>query len=85
MNFPEQVKIVEVGPRDGLQNESVTVPAALAFFELAGEPEEIEWYDTDYFFDESARASRRRWLGELTRRRGGPERTTGAHRLRRGS
>jgi len=27
MSFPEQVKIVEVGPRDGLQNESVTVPA----------------------------------------------------------
>jgi hydroxymethylglutaryl-CoA lyase len=27
MNFPERVKIVEVGPRDGLQNESETVPA----------------------------------------------------------
>ncbi|MGD2172327.1 MAG: hydroxymethylglutaryl-CoA lyase [Gammaproteobacteria bacterium] len=27
MNFPAAVKIVEVGPRDGLQNESVTVPA----------------------------------------------------------
>ncbi len=27
MSFPERVKIVEVGPRDGLQNESVTVPA----------------------------------------------------------
>ena len=26
MTFPKQVKIVEVGPRDGLQNESVTVP-----------------------------------------------------------
>ena len=25
--LPEQVKIVEVGPRDGLQNEAVTVPA----------------------------------------------------------
>ena len=29
MNFPEQVKIVEVGPRDGLQNESLTVPAEI--------------------------------------------------------
>ncbi|HUV21778.1 MAG TPA: hydroxymethylglutaryl-CoA lyase [Gammaproteobacteria bacterium] len=29
MNFPEQVKIVEVGPRDGLQNEAVTVPAEI--------------------------------------------------------
>jgi len=29
MNFPEQVKIVEVGPRDGLQNESTTVPAEI--------------------------------------------------------
>ncbi len=29
MSFPEQVKIVEVGPRDGLQNESVTVPAEI--------------------------------------------------------
>ena len=29
MNFPERVKIVEVGPRDGLQNESVTVPAEI--------------------------------------------------------
>ena len=27
MNFPERIKIVEVGPRDGLQNESETVPA----------------------------------------------------------
>lgn len=27
MNVPAAVKIVEVGPRDGLQNESVTVPA----------------------------------------------------------
>ncbi len=26
MSFPEQVKIVEVGPRDGLQNETSTVP-----------------------------------------------------------
>ncbi len=29
MSFPEQVKIVEVGPRDGLQNESSTVPAEI--------------------------------------------------------
>ena len=29
MSFPERVKIVEVGPRDGLQNESVTVPAEI--------------------------------------------------------
>ena len=29
MKFPERVKIVEVGPRDGLQNESVTVPAEI--------------------------------------------------------
>ena len=29
MSFPEHVKIVEVGPRDGLQNESVTVPAEI--------------------------------------------------------
>ena len=29
MIFPERVKIVEVGPRDGLQNESVTVPAEI--------------------------------------------------------
>jgi hydroxymethylglutaryl-CoA lyase len=29
MNFPQRVKIVEVGPRDGLQNESVTVPAEI--------------------------------------------------------
>jgi hydroxymethylglutaryl-CoA lyase len=29
MSFPDQVKIVEVGPRDGLQNESVTVPAEI--------------------------------------------------------
>ena len=26
MSFPERVKIVEVGPRDGLQNEAITVP-----------------------------------------------------------
>ena len=29
MSFPERIKIVEVGPRDGLQNESVTVPAEI--------------------------------------------------------
>lgn len=29
MSFPERVKIVEVGPRDGLQNESVIVPAEI--------------------------------------------------------
>ncbi len=29
MSYPEKVKIVEVGPRDGLQNESVTVPAEI--------------------------------------------------------
>ena len=29
MNYPTQVKLVEVGPRDGLQNEKQTVPAAV--------------------------------------------------------
>lgn len=29
MNFPSHVKIVEVGPRDGLQNESVIIPTAV--------------------------------------------------------
>jgi hydroxymethylglutaryl-CoA lyase len=29
MRFPKHVKIVEVGPRDGLQNESTTVPAEI--------------------------------------------------------
>ncbi|MDH3535922.1 MAG: hydroxymethylglutaryl-CoA lyase [Gammaproteobacteria bacterium] len=29
MSFPERVKIVEVGPRDGLQNESAVVPAEI--------------------------------------------------------
>jgi hydroxymethylglutaryl-CoA lyase len=29
MSFPKHVKIVEVGPRDGLQNESSTVPAEI--------------------------------------------------------
>ncbi|MDO8436619.1 MAG: hypothetical protein Q7S69_00425 [Nitrosomonadaceae bacterium] len=29
MNFPGHVKIVEVGPRDGLQNEAVNVPTAV--------------------------------------------------------
>jgi len=29
MSLPERVKIVEVGPRDGLQNEAVTVPAEI--------------------------------------------------------
>jgi len=27
MNLPKKVKIVEVGPRDGLQNEKENVPA----------------------------------------------------------
>jgi hydroxymethylglutaryl-CoA lyase len=29
MNYPEFVKLVDVGPRDGLQNEQQTVPAAI--------------------------------------------------------
>jgi hydroxymethylglutaryl-CoA lyase len=29
MKLPKRVKLVEVGPRDGLQNESVTVPTAI--------------------------------------------------------
>lgn len=29
MKFPQRVKLVEVGPRDGLQNEAKTVPAAI--------------------------------------------------------
>lgn len=29
MNFPSYVKIVEVGPRDGLQNESAIIPTAV--------------------------------------------------------
>ncbi len=29
MNFPQRVKIVEVGPRDGLQNEPETVPTEI--------------------------------------------------------
>ncbi len=29
MNYPEFVKLVDVGPRDGLQNEKQTVPAAI--------------------------------------------------------
>src|SRR5437879_5223658 len=29
MSLPSTVKIVEVGPRDGLQNEAETVPAAV--------------------------------------------------------
>ncbi|MGH8363475.1 MAG: hydroxymethylglutaryl-CoA lyase, partial [Gammaproteobacteria bacterium] len=28
-NHPKSVKIIEVGPRDGLQNEKTTVPAAV--------------------------------------------------------
>lgn len=35
MNFPSRVKIVEVGPRDGLQNEKQTVPASVKI-ELIG-------------------------------------------------
>ena len=27
MNLPKQVKVIEVGPRDGLQNEKETIPA----------------------------------------------------------
>jgi isopropylmalate/homocitrate/citramalate synthase len=29
MNIPDEIRIVEVGPRDGLQNESKTVPTAV--------------------------------------------------------
>ena len=29
MNLPAKVRIVEVGPRDGLQNEPASVPAAV--------------------------------------------------------
>jgi len=38
MDFPKSVKIVEVGPRDGLQNEAQVVPAAvkIALIEMLG-------------------------------------------------
>lgn len=29
MNYPQRVKLVDVGPRDGLQNEKQPVPAAV--------------------------------------------------------
>jgi hydroxymethylglutaryl-CoA lyase len=29
MSLPRKVKIVEVGPRDGLQNEATNVPTAI--------------------------------------------------------
>ena len=29
MNYPSKVKLVDVGPRDGLQNEKTMVPAAV--------------------------------------------------------
>ena len=29
MNYPSRVKLVDVGPRDGLQNEKQAVPAAI--------------------------------------------------------
>ena len=29
MHLPQSVKLIEVGPRDGLQNETVPVPAAV--------------------------------------------------------
>ena len=29
MNLPRRVKLVDVGPRDGLQNEKLPVPAAI--------------------------------------------------------
>jgi len=29
MNYPSRVKLVDVGPRDGLQNEKAPVPAAV--------------------------------------------------------
>ena len=29
MTFPKQVRIVEVGPRDGLQNEKQTIPTSV--------------------------------------------------------
>ena len=29
MNLPSKVKLVDVGPRDGLQNEKAPVPAAV--------------------------------------------------------
>ncbi|NCN71969.1 MAG: hydroxymethylglutaryl-CoA lyase, partial [Betaproteobacteria bacterium] len=29
MNYPPHVKLIDVGPRDGLQNEKQTVPTAV--------------------------------------------------------
>ena len=29
MNYPKKVKLIDVGPRDGLQNEKTPVPAAV--------------------------------------------------------
>ncbi len=39
MKFPKKVEIIEVGPRDGIQNEKTTIPTdkKIAFIELLNE------------------------------------------------
>ena len=44
MKLPGKVKIVEVGPRDGLQNEQTTIDAAIKIEELAGRARLVDSY-----------------------------------------
>ncbi|MCP4661331.1 MAG: alpha/beta fold hydrolase [bacterium] len=47
------------------RDEFITEADALAYFQVASEPKQIEWYDTDHFFNEEAQEKRLRWLTEV--------------------
>ncbi|MBN1580996.1 MAG: hypothetical protein JXA89_09865 [Anaerolineae bacterium] len=50
-------------------NDDLHVPKerASAFYDAAGEPKEIRWYDTDHGLDEAATRERMAWLAEQLR------------------
>ena len=46
------------------RDQFISEQEALRYWSAASEPREIRWYDTDHFFNETARRDRIVWLGE---------------------
>jgi pimeloyl-ACP methyl ester carboxylesterase len=55
------------------RDEFITYWDAALYLQAASAPKEVQWYDTDHFFDDEARKARGEWLGRVL----GPREATG--------
>ncbi len=65
MHFVDRAAPAPILFQFATRDEFITEADALAYFQVASEPKQIEWYTTDHFFNDQARESRRRWLTEV--------------------